>query len=245
MRKRSHRMFNVHQGTPDLRVQMAEDGDELTLYLYDEIGGWFGVTANELRFELDRAPNAKRINLRINSPGGDVFEAMGMYRILKDHAAEVHVRIDGIAASAASFLAMAGDTVVMASRAMMMTHEGWAFTIGDAATHRTRAVMLDKISDSIAGLYADRAGNDVAHWRGLMLAETWYTDDEAVAAGLADSIDREGSAAADNMFDLSMYHNAPPSACTESGDDAAAPAAALSERERAMLSHAKRLVEAA
>ena len=186
-----------------LRVSAQADAAEV--YLYDEIG-FFGVLARDFQREL-AAIDAPHIVLHINSPGGDVTEALGIYRALLDHPAQVTTRVDGLAASAASFVAMAGDRVAVAKRSMMMVHDGMALTLGNAADMRHTADRLDKLSDMIAGIYADRAGKDAAHWRELMVAETWFSDEEAVAAGLADAVD--GEPAVRNTFDLSIFRHAP------------------------------------
>src|SRR5690606_8034659 len=102
------------------------------------------------------------------------------------HQAHVTVIVDSLAASIASVIAMAGDRVVMAKNATMMIHDGHGLSIGNAADMREMADLLDKVSDNIASVYAERAGGDVAEWRERMRAETWYSADEAVSAGLAD-----------------------------------------------------------
>jgi ATP-dependent protease ClpP protease subunit len=154
--------------------------------LMDDIGAW-GVSAQEFVGELN-AINASAIDLHINSGGGDAFDGLAIYQAIKDHPARVTVQVDGLAASAASFIAQAGDEVVMAPKATMMIHDASGITLGNASDHRQTADLLDKLSNNIASIYADRAGGTVEDWRATMLAETWYLADEAVAAGLADGI---------------------------------------------------------
>jgi ATP-dependent Clp endopeptidase proteolytic subunit ClpP len=156
------------------------------IYIYDEIG-YYGVTAADFVAELN-AVNAGRITLRINSPGGDVFDGLAILNALRQHAAIVDVVIDGIAASAASFIAMAGNTVLMSPQSMMMIHDGSGLCMGNANDMREMADLLDKTSDNIAAVYAKRTGKSKEEWREAMLAETWYSDEEAVQAGLADGI---------------------------------------------------------
>lgn len=171
------------------------------MYLYDEIGGW-GVTAGSFTQAID-ALDVDVIDLRINSPGGSVFDGMAIMNALRRHSARVEITVDGLAASAASFIATAGDHVVMNSGSEMMIHDAWGFAQGDAKTMREMAISLEKTSAAIAGLYAKRAGGKAEEWRELMLAETWYTAEEAVAAGLAD--EWADAPAAENKFDLSKY----------------------------------------
>jgi ATP-dependent protease ClpP protease subunit len=154
--------------------------------IYDEIG-YFGITATSFVEDL-KAVQAGTIGLHINSPGGEVFDGLAILNALRSHPAKVHVTVDGLAASAASFIAMAGDQIDMAPQSMMMIHDAQGLAIGDAGTLRELADMLDKTSNNIAAVYAQRTGKPVEHWREQMLAETWYTDQEAVDAGLADRV---------------------------------------------------------
>lgn len=188
-----------------LRVVNATKG-EADIYLYEEIGFW-GVTASEFAREL-REITASRINLHISSPGGEVFDGVAIYTALQNHPASVTVYIDGLAASAASFIAMAGDRIIIAKHASMMIHDPWGITLGDARDHRKQADLLDQLGDTLAAIYAERAGGSVREWRDLMLAETWYTDREAVEAGLADEVAGDEAQPVDR-FDLSIFRNTP------------------------------------
>jgi ATP-dependent protease ClpP protease subunit len=187
------------------RMETDDDGNAL-LWIYDVIS-FFGVNAAELVPEI-ASLKANRIEVHINSPGGDVFDAVAIYNALREQPAEVETRIDGIAASAASYIAQAGDRIVMAKHSMMMIHEPWGLTIGDAEEHRTQADVLDRLGDNIAGIYAERAGGSVRAWRERMHDETWYDDQEAVDAGLADEVMKD-AAAVENRFDLTMFKNVP------------------------------------
>jgi ATP-dependent Clp endopeptidase proteolytic subunit ClpP len=176
--------------------------ESATLYLYDEIG-YFGVTSAEFVRELNRV-NTNQINLHVNSPGGDVFDAVAIYNALKTHRASVNVQIDALAASAASFIAMAGDQISIARNAEMMIHDAHGLAIGNSADMRDLATRLDQVSDNIADIYAQRTGKPVATWRKAMKAETWYSASEAVKAGLADSVVGENDGPG-NTWDLSIY----------------------------------------
>lgn len=183
----------------------AATGGAAEVWIYDEIGLW-GVSARDFTTELV-ALDADAITVHLNSPGGDVFDGVAIYRALKDHPANVTTRVDSIAASIASVIAMAGDRVLMTRRSMMMIHEPFALSMGTAGDMRKAATALDKMGDTIAGIYSDRAGGTAAEWRARMADETWFSDDEAVDAGLADEVLRE--AAAKNSFDLSIFRHAP------------------------------------
>lgn len=175
------------------------------VYIYDEIG-YFGVTASDFVRDVTAIKSAT-INLHINTPGGDVFDGVTIYNALRDHAATVNVVIDGLAASAGSFIAQAGDTVTMNRASTMMIHDASGLAMGNAADMRKLADLLDQTSGTIAGIYQARAGGELADWRAAMLAETWYTASEAVAAGLADAVREDGNSGAPaNEWDLSIFN---------------------------------------
>jgi ATP-dependent protease ClpP protease subunit len=172
---------------PNLTLASNGDSGPAVLRIYDAIGGWWGITAQEVAELLDDLGADRALEVRINSPGGDVFEATAIYNLLVDRAGPVDVIVDGLAASAASFISMAGDTVTMNRGTQFMIHDALGLTIGNAGEHRLMAELLDRVSDAVADIYQARAGGSVATWRERMRAETWYSAVEAVDAGLADS----------------------------------------------------------
>jgi ATP-dependent Clp protease protease subunit len=198
---------------PAKRFEVVAKGDEAEVFLYDAIvsteaeAEWFGGVAPESFVKALRAIDAKTINLRINSPGGSVFAARAIEQALRDHPAKVIAHIDGLAASAATFIAMAADEVVMGKGALFMIHKAWTGMYGNADDMRAEADLLDKIDGTLAGTYAERTGktaDEVAAW---MAAETWFTADEAVEAGFADRVAE--SASAKTEWNLSAYAKAP------------------------------------
>jgi ATP-dependent protease ClpP protease subunit len=207
-------------------IRDADGGDAgvAEIFLYDEIDSWWGVSAQDMIDELKRV-TAPRIRLRINSPGGDVFDGLAIYQAFLSHPATVDVQIDGWAASAASYVAQAGDTVAIGANAMIMIHDAWGGCIGNAADMHATGDLLDKISANIADIYAARADGDPADWRKAMLAETWYTGAEAVTAGLADEVLTAGKRrkpCADGTCDegCPTCEGSKPCPCTdECGDD--------------------------
>ena len=162
-------------------------GGPAVIDIFDEIGFW-GVAAAEFQRELNEI-TAPEITLNLNSPGGEIFEGIAIYNALRSHPAAITVRVASLAASIASVIAQAGDTIVMAPGAQMMIHEAAGMEWGNAAALRKMADLLDKQSDNIAAIYAERAGGTPEDWRARMQAESWYTAEEAVAAGLADEVD--------------------------------------------------------
>jgi ATP-dependent protease ClpP protease subunit len=195
---------------PDNRGWRLEAATEqaATVWIYDAIGAG-GVDAGQLVPELD-AIKAEQITVRLNSPGGDYFAGVAIANALARHPATVSVQVDGLAASAASVVAMAGDEVVMHPGSQMMIHDALTLTIGNAADHEKTRALLDSASEDIAKLYASRAGGDPSTWRASMQAETWYTSEQAVSAGLATSAPvPEGNTGGNRWTDtLAAFHTA-------------------------------------
>jgi len=154
--------------------------------IYDEIGLW-GVTAMQFIADL-KAIDAQQIRLFINSPGGSVFDALAMYNALRQHPAEIEVVVMGVAASAASIVAMAGNKIVMPENAFMMIHNPLNMAYGNADELREMADVLDKIAASLIATYAARTGLPDEEIKTLLDAETWLSAAEAVEKGFADEL---------------------------------------------------------
>lgn len=155
------------------------------LYIYGEIGPW-GVRAKDVLQVLSELTGP--VEVHINSMGGSVFEGLAIYQALREYAHNVTVVVDGLAASAASFIMLAGNTIEVGLAAHVMIHEASAVCMGTAAEMRATAEMLTKCTKSIASLYAKRSGTPADEWLTAMAAETWYVGQEAIDAGLADAI---------------------------------------------------------
>lgn len=158
--------------------------DELTIY--DSIGAG-GVSAADVADRL-KGFNGDTLDVRINSPGGSAFDGFAIYAQLKRHTATVNVTVDGVAASAASIVAMAGDSITMGDGSMMMVHEGRGGVFGSSADMRAWASLLDKLNAGLVGIYAKRTGKAEADVRTMLAAETWLTAAEAVAGKFADKV---------------------------------------------------------
>lgn len=174
-----YRVANTSDGEGD-----AENTD---VFIYDEIGGSMGVDAATFAQELN-AITTPSITVRINSPGGSLFDGIAIYNTLVQHPARVLTRVDGIAASAASIVAMAGDEVEMMLGSQLMIHDASAAMAGTAADMDAMRAFLDRQSQNITGIYSRKAGGSREDWRARMLAETWFFADEAVEIGLADRV---------------------------------------------------------
>jgi ATP-dependent Clp protease, protease subunit len=187
----------------EFRAQMK--GAEIVIY--DEIGA-FGIPAKAFLDELKALGPIAELTVRINSPGGSVFDGVAIYNALKRHDAAITVWVDGIAASIASMIAMAGDEVVMPENAMLMLHDPSGLVAGTAADMRAMAVALDRMKAGMVAAYRQKSGRDDAEIEALMRDETWLSADEAVALGLADRVEAPVRMAA--RFDLSRFRNTPP-----------------------------------
>ena len=177
------RQWALHQGGNNTWYRIRNQIDGPTqLHIYDEIG-YFGVSSKDLIRDL--ADVNGPLELHLNSPGGEVHEGIAIYNTLMGRH-DVTVMIDGLAASIASVIAMAGNPILIARTAQMMVHDGFAMAIGNAQDLRDQAEVLDKASNLIAGVYADHTGKPPAYWREVMKAESWFDSQEAIDAGLAD-----------------------------------------------------------
>lgn len=188
----------------------AESGDEATLYLYDVIvsDDFCGGVAAEPFVKALNALDAPVIHLRINSPGGDVFAARAVEAAIRNHPSRTVAHVDGYAASAASFVALACDEVEIAPGGFFMIHKAWTFTAGNADELLHAAAMLEKIDASLVDTYAQKTGRppeDIAAW---MQAETWFSSAESLECGFADRV-AEAAPKAQAAWDLSVYANAP------------------------------------
>lgn len=185
-REKADKLRAQHGITPQPWYRITnQTADEAEVMLYDEVGGWYGATADQFIADL-RGVTAPNLRVRINSPGGSVFEGIAIANALRSHPANVTIQVDGIAASIASVIAMAGDRIEMAPNTMLMIHDASGLCMGNAADMEEMAELLDLISDNIADAYAARAGGTREQWRERMRAETWYLPDDAVENGLAD-----------------------------------------------------------
>lgn len=198
---------NAGESVQAIRTEVS--GNDAHIYIYDVIDSYWGASAAALVAALQSAAD-KTIHLHINSPGGDVFEARAMAAALVAHAGQVISHIDGIAASAATYLALAANEVRITEGGLFMVHNSWTLAMGDHADLRQTADLLQKIDGTINADYARKTGatpEQVAAW---MDAETWFTAQEALAAGFVDCIDPNTKGKpAQAQWNLSAYANAP------------------------------------
>lgn len=189
------------------RYEVKAQGDVATVYLYDAIGSWWGIDAQQFVKDLN-AIDAPVIQLRINSPGGDVFDARAIATAIRQHKAKVTAHIDGLAASAATYIALAAAEVEIAKGGFFMIHNAWTLAMGNAAELRDTAGLLDKVDASIVADYRTKTGKDEQAIKDWMAAETWFTAEEAVQHGFVDRLS-DGGATTENRWNLGAYGNAP------------------------------------
>ena len=173
------------------------------VYLFNDIGT-FGVTAQNFIDEIKEYEDTE-LNIHINSLGGEVFEGMAIYSIIQRRKAKTTVYIEGIAASIASVIALAADEVIMSENSLLMIHNAWGGTQGEAKDMRKQAEILEKITNEIAEVYVKKSGIPYNEVIRMMDEETWLTAEEAVALGLVDSISEPIKVAA--KYDVSKYKN--------------------------------------
>lgn len=168
----------------------AASKDDATISILAEIGeNWdgTGVTPNRIAAAL-RSIGPRPVTVQINSPGGNFFDGLAIYNMLRGHSEEVTVQVLGMAASAASIIAMAGDTIQVAKAGMMMIHNTQSIAIGDRHTMAEMVAAMEVFDATLAGLYADRTGTDAAEIARMMDAETFIAGSDAVASGFADDL---------------------------------------------------------
>ena len=229
--KKLFQLLALNKGAGSFKVEAS--ADEATLWVYDVIVAsdvdaewWGGVSAESLVKEI-RAITAPTINVRINSPGGDVFAARAIEQALREHPATVIAHVDGYAASAASLITVAADKAIMAPGSFLMIHKAWTIGIGNADDFAREAALLDKIDGTICQSYEAKAGDKAKgqDFAALMTAETWFTPEEALAIGLADELAAAGpKAQAQPAWDMSAFDHAPQGRVPQSeGDQAPEP----------------------
>lgn len=203
-----------------IRVAADENSSEAEIFIYGDIGGWWddSTSADEFTREIAEL-DVETINLRLNSPGGGVFDGVAIYNAVARHPANVIVHIDGIAASIASVIAMAGDEIRIAEGAHMMIHKPWSIALGDSETMRKEADVLDKLEDGIIDIYAARTEQDRDQLEEWVGAETWFLGKEAVDAGFADEmVPAKKKAKSAKSAMLNSFKNTPKELVEDEGD---------------------------
>lgn len=193
------------------RITSQDEGDELDIFIFDEIF-FFGVSAERIAELLTANPDVKLITVHINSPGGNALDGVAIYNSLVNHSATVDVIVEGMAYSAASLIAMAGDTIKMSAGSQMMVHEARGMTHGTAAQLVKFADLLKATSGQMAAIYAARSGRELAAVKTDMKNETFMTAEEAVEMGYAGEVLEAKALAAHFDLDTLGFDKIPDSA---------------------------------
>jgi ATP-dependent Clp protease, protease subunit len=182
-------------------INKSEDVGEIRMYgvIWDSEFWGDEVTPTKIIDQLDKLKNSKEINVYINSDGGAVSAGIAIYNNLKAHPANITVYIDGMAASIAGVIAMAGDKIMIAKNAMFMVHKAASYSYGNSTDFRKMADVLDKFDETIVNTFVDRTGQSKEQIISLMEEETYMTGEEAVAFGFADELIPNKSVNATNV----------------------------------------------
>lgn len=208
---------NAGSNTAENKVRLVrnETGTDATLYIYDVIDAWWGIAAIDVAKAIADIAASTTLHVRINSPGGDVFEGQAIATAIRNHPGKTIAHIDGLAASAATFISAAADEVEISEGAFYMIHNGWTLAMGDKQVMLDTADLLAKVDGSIVAAYATRTGADVAQITTWMDAETWFTAQEAVDHGFANRLMPAPDKSAGNQapgakaWNLSAYSKTP------------------------------------
>jgi ATP-dependent Clp protease protease subunit len=206
-------------------VNMVRNGAEATIYIYDMIDPYWGVSAKAVIADIAQAGDAEVLHVRINSPGGSVFESRAIIEAIKRFPGKTIGHIDSLAASAATSISLACDEVEISDGGFFMIHNASGMAWGDKSDLRETADLLEKVEGVIAAEYAAESGQELAQIVSWMEAETWFTASEAIAAGFIDRIATSAKATT-NCWNLAAFSKAPKALLQPAPETPAAPAAA-------------------
>lgn len=216
-------------------LTVKNEGDITHVYMYDAIGGYFGIDPQNFVTRLNNIESPE-IKLHINSPGGDVFDARAIATAIKQHKSKITAQIDGLCASAATYISAACESVSMADGGFYMIHEGWTLAIGNKNDLTKMVDLLNKVDAAIVNDYERKTGKDRDQIENWMADETWFSAEEALENGFIDQLIEEDAVENTAKWDLSAYSNAPKNMnSTKSSDD---------EFEKELMARRRRQAEA-
>lgn len=237
MKNRLLNLYRANAKRGSFRAEASSQGNVIEIFdviISSEIDAeWFGGVAAPVVARALKGMSGT-VHMRINSPGGDVFAGVQIAQAMREYDGEIIVHVDGYAASIASIVAIAGSKVIMAPGSMMMIHKAWTWGVGNADDFLATAELLEKIDGQLVETYANRSAGKTAaaEFVELLRAETWFTPQEAIDAGLADEIAPEKAKAANQvraLWDVSAFDKAPPAPAPSETDQAAAAEAAAAK----------------
>lgn len=204
------KIYELLKKTPKAQAPKAAlNAAANVFYIYDVIGDFFGVRAKDFKDFIENNAESSEIHIHINSPGGSVFEGRAIASLIRSFKGKTVCHVDGLAASAASVVAVACDEVVMALGSMLMIHNAWMVAIGNKKELLDQIDLLEKCDESIATDYEMKSGLPREEIIAMMDAETWLTAEEAVEKHFADRIDEKAQKQDTSTFNLAAYDHAP------------------------------------
>ncbi len=227
MKNKFQQLYRDNAQRPAPSVTGARNEASATIYLYDVIDAYWGISAKDMIDALDAAKGTPLVNLHINSPGGDVFESRAIIAAMKRFDGKIVAHIDSLAASAATSIALAASEVVISQGAFFMIHNASGLVWGDKTAMRETADLLEKIESAIVTDYTGKTGKpdqQIVEW---MDAETWFTADEAIANGFCDRL--ADAPKARNSWNLAAFDKAPKDLLTPPADPAPVPQPSMTQ----------------
>ena len=205
-----NKVLNKQNTESHFKITNKSD-DTTEIIVFDEIGGWYGIDAKNFANTLNQI-QTKNILIRLNTPGGSVFDGVAIHNAIKAHSSHITIRIEALAASIGSVIALAADKIEMYETSFFMIHNPWVLAMGEADDLRKQADLLDKIKDTIINVYNKRLDSEYDVVK-AMDDETWYTAEEALEVGFIDEIIKEDDSKnmlnKANEFNMSIYKNLP------------------------------------
>jgi ATP-dependent Clp protease, protease subunit len=189
-------------------AKKEKEENETILYIYDEIDEFWGISAKDIVKEIN-AVKSGTLHIRLNSPGGAVFDGIAIANAIKQQKVHTVTHIDGLAASISSVIAVASDEIRMSDNAFLMIHDPWSIVMGTAKDMRQEADLLDKVGEQIRNSYMRSSAIEKEQVEEWMKAETWFTAKEALEYGLIDIVEEDKKNVENKAFDLSVFSNVP------------------------------------
>lgn len=204
---------NAAESRKPLNLVRAEGASEATLYIYDVIDAWYGIAAIDVAQAVAALDASTTLHVRLNTPGGDVFEGRAIRTALQQFRGKTIGHIDGLCASAGTTIADACDEIEISQGAFYMIHNGWTLAMGDKTEMKKTFDLLSQIDAAIVADYAGRTGKDAAQITAWMDAETWFSADEAVSNGFATRLaalpEKTTNQHTQKLWDLSAFDKTP------------------------------------
>lgn len=234
-------LLRDNEGRQKRPLNLVRNGTEASLYIYDVISSYWGVSAISVAEQLNNVGDATTLHVYLNTPGGDVFEGRAIMALIQRFAGKTIAHIDSLCASAGTSIALACSEVEMSDGAFFMIHNASGGVYGDKKVMRDTADLLEKVEGSIVADYTKKTGKDEAEIIAWMDAETWFSAAEAIDAGFVDRLAPAAGAAASNTWNLAAFNNAPKALTAAQPAPVIVPAPAASAKPSMTVANKNRL----